>query len=232
MIECAAKKESAMNLRAAIFDLDGTLLDTIEDLTDSMNAALTSLGFPTLSITACKTLVGDGLSIFIRRALPEGERGNAESVRRLQETMRAEYRERCAIKTRPYPGIREMLNGLAERGIPLAVLSNKPHVSTLSVIEHYFPDRPFRVVFGARENVPIKPDPAGALEIAALLDVPPQAILYLGDTNTDMQTAAAAGLFGVGALWGFRTAEELRSSGARALAARPEAVLEWFPRNG
>ena len=221
-----------MNLRAAIFDLDGTLLDTIEDLTNSMNAALSSMGFPTLSIDACKTLVGDGLSIFIRRALPEAERGNAESVRRLQETMRAEYRERCAVKTRPYPGIREMLNGLAERGIPLAVLSNKPHVSTLSVIEHYFPDRPFRVVFGARENVPIKPDPAGALEIAALLDVPPQAILYLGDTNTDMQTAAAAGLFGVGALWGFRPAEELRSSGARALAARPEDVLEWFPRNG
>ena len=221
-----------MNLRAAIFDLDGTLLDTIEDLTDSMNAALSSLGFPTLSITACKTLVGDGLSIFIRRALPEAERGNAESVRRLQETMRAEYRERCAIKTRPYPGIREMLNGLAERGIPLAVLSNKPHVSTLSVIEHYFPDRPFRVVFGARENVPIKPDPAGALEIAALLDVPPQAILYLGDTNTDMQTAAAAGLFGVGALWGFRTAGELRDAGAKALAARPEDVLDWFPGNG
>jgi phosphoglycolate phosphatase len=220
-----------MNLRAALFDLDGTLLDTIEDLTDSMNAALSSMGFPVLTVDACKTLVGDGLSIFIRRALPEAARGDAESVRRLQETMRAEYRMRCAVKTRPYPGIREMLNGLAARGIPMAVLSNKPHVATLSVVGHYFPDVAFRAVLGARENVPIKPDPAGALEIAALLDVPPEEILYLGDTNTDMQTAVAAGFFGVGALWGFRTAAELRGSGARALAERPEDILEWFPRN-
>jgi phosphoglycolate phosphatase len=221
-----------MNLRAAIFDLDGTLLDTIEDLTDSMNAALAAQGFPSLSIEACKTLVGDGLSVFIRRALPEAARGDAEAVRRLQEAMRAEYRLRSTVKTRPYPGVREMLRGLAERSIPLAVLSNKPHASTLAVVGHYFSDTTFRVVLGARESVPIKPDPAGALEIASLLDQPPEAILYLGDTNTDMETAAAAGLFGVGALWGFRTAEELRSSGARALAARPEDILEWFPRNG
>jgi phosphoglycolate phosphatase len=221
-----------MTYRAVLFDLDGTLLDTIEDLTDSMNAALSALGFPMRTIADCKSLVGDGLSTYVRRALPEAERDNPESARRLLEAMRAEYRRRSTVKTRPYPGVPELLDGLAARGIPLAVLSNKPHPATLAIIGHYFPRTDFRAVFGARENVPIKPDPAGALEIAALLRLPADAILYLGDTNTDMQTAAAAGMFGVGALWGFRTAAELCASGAKALAARPEDVLDWFPRNG
>jgi phosphoglycolate phosphatase len=225
-------KDSDLSYRAAIFDLDGTLLDTIEDLTDSMNTALSALGFPALTITECKSLVGDGLSTFIRRALPEAQRDNPDSVRRLLEAMRAEYRLRCAVKTRPYPGIPEMLDELAARNIPLAVLSNKPHASTLTIIAHYFPQTVFRAVFGARETVPIKPDPAGALEIAALLAVPPGEVLYLGDTNTDMQTATAAGMFPVGAAWGFRTAAELWASGAKALAARPEDVLDWFPRSG
>ncbi|MGD0783605.1 MAG: HAD family hydrolase [Candidatus Aminicenantales bacterium] len=221
-----------MSVRAAIFDLDGTLLDTIEDLTDSMNAALAGLGFPARTIAECKSLVGDGLATFVRRALPKAERDNLESVRRLHEAMRAEYRLRSTVKTRPYPGISEMLGALAARGIPLAVLSNKPHPATLSVIAHYFPGTAFRAVLGARENVPIKPDPSGALEIAALLELPAGEILYVGDTNTDMQTAAAAGMFGIGALWGFRTAAELRAAGARALAARPEDLLDWFPRSG
>ena len=217
-----------MKVRAAIFDLDGTLLDTIEDLTDSMNAALSALGFPGRTIDENKSLVGDGLSTFIKRALPETQRDNPESAKRLLETMRAEYRLRCAVKTRPYPGIPEMLDELAAQKIPLAVLSNKPQASTLTIIGHYFPNTDFRAVFGARENVPIKPDPTGALEIAALIGLPPGEILYLGDTNTDMQTATAAGMFGVGAVWGFRTAAELLASGAKALADRPADVLKFF----
>jgi phosphoglycolate phosphatase len=221
-----------MSLRAAVFDLDGTLLDTIEDLTDSMNAALAAQGYPILSVADCKTLVGDGLSVFIKRALPESRRDDAQAVRRLLERMRAEYRERSTVKTRPYRGIPEMLNGLAGRGIPLAVLSNKPHAATVSVVAHFFPDTPFRAVYGAREAVAIKPDPAAALEIASLLGLPPADILYLGDTNTDMATAAAAGMFGVGAVWGFRTPAELLVSGAQALAEKPEDILHWFPQNG
>jgi len=221
-------KDSDMKVRAAIFDLDGTLLDTIEDLTDSMNAALSALGFPGRTIDENKSLVGDGLSTFIKRALPETQRDNPESAKRLLETMRAEYRLRCAVKTRPYPGIPEMLDELAAQKIPLAVLSNKPQASTLTIIGHYFPNTDFRAVFGARENVPIKPDPTGALEIAALIGLPPGEILYLGDTNTDMQTATAAGMFGVGAVWGFRTAAELLASGAKALADRPADVLKFF----
>lgn len=217
-----------MPCRAVIFDLDGTLLDTIEDLTDSMNAALAGLGYPPLTIEKSKVLVGDGIDTFVTRALPIKDRENAETVRRLREAMRAEYRVRNAVKTRPYPGVPEMLDALAARKIPLAVLSNKPHPSTLDVIARFFPDRPFRAVLGAREDVPIKPDPTSALEIARMLDVSPAEILYLGDTNPDMQTAGAAGMFAVGALWGFRTREELLANGARALAASPLEVVDFF----
>ncbi len=214
-----------MAFRAAIFDLDGTLLDTIEDLTDSMNAALAALGHPLRTTAECRNLVGDGLATFIRRALPESFRGDETAAARLDKLMRMEYQARQAVKTRPYPGIADMLSRLAERGVPHCVLSNKPHASTLSVVARYFPGHPFRIVYGARDGFPVKPDPAGALEIAGLLDLPPAAILYLGDTNTDMMTARAAGMFAVGALWGFRTREELLANGAQALAARPADVL-------
>lgn len=214
-----------MILRAAIFDLDGTLLDTIEDLTDSMNAALAGLGCPLRTTEECRNLVGDGLATFIRRALPERLRGDGAAAARLEAMMRTEYKARQAVKTRPYPGVAALLAGLVERGIPHAILSNKPHPSTLSIVARYFPGHSFRVVYGARDGVPVKPDPAGALEIAGLLDLPPAEILYLGDTNTDMRTARAAGMFAVGALWGFRTRGELLASGAQALAAGPADVL-------
>ncbi len=217
-----------MALRAAIFDLDGTLLDTIEDLTDSMNAALTALDLPLHTAAECRNLVGDGLATFIRRALPERLRMDEAAAARLDERMRTEYKARQALKTKPYPGVAEMLAGLARIGIPHAVLSNKPHASTLSVVARYFPGHPFRIVLGARDGVPVKPDPGGALEIAALMGLPPADILYLGDTNTDMRTAVAAGMFAVGALWGFRTRDELLANGARALAARPQDVLGFF----
>jgi len=217
-----------MTFKAAVFDLDGTLLDTIEDLTDSMNAALSALGYPIHTIEECKNLVGDGLHSYIQRALPPEARGNPEAAAGLGAIMRAEYQKRNAVKTKPYTGVAEMLAGLAERGVPAAVLSNKPHASTVEVINRYFPGYPFQIVFGAREYAPVKPDPAGALEIAKILNIQPREILYLGDTNTDMQTAVAAGMFPVGAVWGFRTAEELKANGAKALASHPLEILDFF----
>jgi phosphoglycolate phosphatase len=215
-----------MTLRAVIFDLDGTLLDTIEDLTDSMNAALTALGCPVRTVAECRNLVGDGLATFIRRALPEAAREDQSVVVRLDRLMRAEYQVRQAVKTRPYPGIEDLLGRLAGMGIPHCVLSNKPHPATLSVVARYFPGHPFQIVRGARDGFPVKPDPSGALEIAGQLGLPAADFLYLGDTNTDMKTARAAGMFAVGALWGFRTREELLANGAQALAARPTDVLD------
>jgi phosphoglycolate phosphatase len=214
-----------MACRGVIFDLDGTLLDTIDDLADSMNAALGKLGFPLRTVAECKTLVGDGLETFVRRALPPEARNDDRAAHALRELMKAEYRLRLDAKTRPYPGIVEALAALAERGIPMAVLSNKPHPETVAIVLRYFPQIGFAVVLGARDGVPVKPDPAGALEIAARMGLRPADIAYLGDTNTDMQTAVAAGMLPIGALWGFRTREELLANGAAILLEKPGDLL-------
>jgi len=214
-----------MGFKAVVFDLDGTLLDTIEDLTDSMNAALAAMGFPGRSIEEAKRMVGDGLDVFVRRALPDEARDDPRAAARLKEHMRSEYGIRRAVKTKPYEGIPALLEALGRREIPTAVLSNKPHQETVILIKKYFPGAEFRAVLGAREGVPPKPEPSAALEIARDFGLRPGEIIYLGDTNTDMQTAGAAGMFAVGALWGFRSAEELKSHGARVLLEKPLDLL-------
>jgi len=217
-----------MRFKAVIFDLDGTLLDTIEDLTDSMNAALGAMGLPGRSIEESKRMVGDGLDLFVRRALPPEVKDDPAVAAKLRDLMKAEYRIRRAAKTRPYAGIPPLLDALGRRGIPMAVLSNKPHEETVILMKKYFPGVEFRVVRGAREGVPPKPEPVAALEIARELGVQPADILYLGDTNTDMATANAAGMFAAGALWGFRDAEELTANGAKVLLERPLDLLSLF----
>lgn len=214
-----------MKFKAAIFDLDGTLLDTIEDLTDSINAALARMGYPGHSIEECKLLVGDGLESFVERALPDEERNNPAANARLRDLLRQEYTRRGATKTLPYDGIPELLDELVRRGISLAVLSNKPHESTQIMIRVFLSRWTFRAVVGARDGIARKPDPGSALEIARLLETAPEEIIYLGDSDTDMLTAKAAGMFAVGALWGFRSAEELKANGARVLVEKPTDLL-------
>lgn len=214
-----------MKFKAVIFDLDGTLLDTIEDLTESMNRALSIMGYPGRTIEECKQLVGDGIDVFVQRALPAEARNDSEIANRLKKLMKSEYQRRGELSTRPYDGIAELLDALTRGHIGLAILSNKPHDSTLRVTKKFFTKWAFQAILGARDNVPIKPDPAAALEIAHLLNFPPAEILYLGDTNTDMWTANAAGMYAVGALWGFRTAEELIGSGAKILIVKPQELL-------
>ncbi len=216
-----------MNTRAVCFDLDGTLLDTIEDLIDSMNAALEELGVVPHTVQQCKIFIGDGVETFARRALPE-DRRDAESVTRCVELFRREYNNRWMNKTKPYDGIPELIEGLAACGLVQTVLSNKPDVFTRPMVEHFFGNDRFAVVLGARQGVPIKPDPAAALEIAAKLKIPPSAFLYLGDTNTDMLTARAAGMTAVGVLWGFRSAEELSAHGAKTLIKHPLDLLKML----
>lgn len=214
-----------MNYEAVLFDLDGTLLDTIADLTDSMNLALKRLGFPGHDVRACKMFVGDGVEMFAFRALPENSR-DQDMVEKCALLMRQEYRKRWARKTRPYEGVPELLDELARKNLKTAILSNKPDDATKEMVAELLAKWHFHPVTGAQRSMPKKPDPTLALEVSRQLRVAPERFLYLGDTSTDMRTARSAGMFAVGVLWGFRSAEELRESGAQVLVDHPRKVLE------
>jgi len=214
-----------MKYQAVLFDLDGTLLDTLDDLADSMNAVLSSMDLPGHDAEAYKLFVGDGVEHLASRALPAGRR-DSQTVVRCVQAMRTEYGRRWADKTRPYEGVEAMLDALSDRGLRMAIFSNKPDDFTRLTVERLLPRWRFDAVRGARDGVPRKPDPAGAIQIAADLGIAPSRFLYLGDTNTDMATAGAAGMYAVGALWGFRTADELRESGARTLIHHPLDLIE------
>ncbi len=216
-----------MRLQAVLFDLDGTLLDTLADIADAMNAALRSLGLPEQEAECFKTFVGDGVDVLIRRVVPE-ERLDDPLRRDLSQRFLALYREGWDWKTRPYPGVLELLAALRARDVPMAVLSNKPDELTRRCVARFFPETNFFAVQGARPEIPKKPDPAAASRIAAELGREPAEFAYLGDTGTDMATAVAAGMFPIGALWGFRSAAELRAHGAHVLLGRPEELLPLF----
>jgi phosphoglycolate phosphatase len=213
-----------MKYQAVLFDLDGTLLDTLEDLAESMNQVLKRMGYATHQVDEYRLFVGDGMEMLAARALPT--RVSRAEIEECSIAMREEYGKRWADKTHPYPGIPDLLNSLTQRNIRLAVLSNKPDPFTKSIINKFLADWHFDPVLGARPGVPKKPDPVVALEIASTLKIPPEKFLYLGDTNTDMKTAIAAGMHPVGVLWGFRTAEELTSSGAKTVIRDPMELLK------
>ncbi len=212
---------------AVIFDLDGTLLDTLDDLADSANEALSAGGFPSHPVDAYRTFVGDGMAVLIERILPAEARLSGE-VDRVLQTYRAAYDRRWKAKTILYPGIDDLLTGLAGKGIPLAVLSNKPQAYTEICMAHFLGHHPFQIIFGQRDHVTRKPDPAGAWEIAQQLGLAPQEVLFVGDTATDMDTATAAGMVPVGVLWGFREEAELRAHGARHIVREPGEILALF----
>ncbi|MBW1918026.1 MAG: HAD family hydrolase [Deltaproteobacteria bacterium] len=214
-----------MAYKAVMFDLDGTLLDTLQDLADSMNSVLDHFGFPIHQVEAYKYFVGGGMENLARRALPEDQRDEV-TVAQCFAALMADYNQRWTKHTHTYPGVPELLDALTTAGLRMAILSNKPDDFSKKCVARVLPGWHFEKVVGVRPGGPIKPDPAAALEIASDLGLPPAEFLYLGDTGTDMQTAAAAGMFPVGALWGFRTAEELTRSGARVLIARPTDLLE------
>jgi len=214
-----------MNFKALIFDLDGTLLDTIADLTDSMNIALNHLGFPGHDVNACKMFVGDGVEMFAFRALPENSR-DQDMVQKCASLMRQEYKKRWAKKTRPYKGIPELLEELTRQNLKMAILTNKPDDAAKEMVAELLSKYRFHPVIGAQSSVPKKPDPTSAIHISEQLRVSPERFLYLGDTGTDMRTAQRAGMSAVGVLWGFRSAEELEHAGAEVLVKHPREVLE------
>lgn len=215
-------------MSAVIFDLDGTLLNTLEDLADSMNAALTQLGWPPHSIESYQYFVGRGLDNLVRQALPANEQQSSFSFKKLRIAMQKEYSIRWKNKSRPYDGVEVLLNELTNRHIPLAILSNKPDSFTQNCATQLLSHWKFTIVSGNRPKTPLKPDPTSALEIAQKMNLNSSTIFFVGDTDIDMKTAVNAGMIAVGATWGFRSAKELVESGAHHLIDKPADLLHYF----
>lgn len=213
--------------QAVLFDLDGTLLDTIADIAGAVNRALEKNGFSGHPVDVCRSFVGDGARTLISRALPE-EYATDETIDICLADFRLDYARNWHLTTRPYPRIPELLHQLSGRGVRFSVLSNKPHEFTVKCVEKFLPDWTFELVFGQRINVPLKPDPSGALEIAHLMDVPPSACLFVGDSPVDMRTAANAGMDSVGVSWGFTDRKDLASHHPGAIVSEPLEILDFL----
>ena len=215
-----------MRYRLAIFDMDGTILDTLSDLADSVNATLAAKGMPTHSIDAVRCFVGNGAAKLIERAVPAGT-SPAEIEQTLQD-FTTYYKAHSAVKTAPYEGMVEMLAHLREAGYLLAVLSNKPDVAVGALAERYFPGV-FDLALGQREGVPVKPAPDGVLDVLNGLEVSPEDAVFIGDSEVDVATALNAGLDGVFVTYGFRSEQTLREAGAKEIchtvAALEQALL-------
>lgn len=218
-----------MNYSAVIFDLDGTLLDTLDDLADSCNRVLEDAGLSSHPVGQYRYFVGDGLSTLITRILPESLR-DEKHIEELGKAFRKDYSANWKVKTRQYEGIDAMLNSLQGMSFSMNVLSNKPHEFTEICVQDFFSNWSFDVILGQKAGLAKKPDPAGALDIARTIKVPPAKVLYVGDTATDMQTAVAAGMYPIGALWGFRTEDELRTNGAQLLIEDPRELVQWLSK--
>ncbi len=213
-----------MKIRLFIFDLDGTLLDSIDDIAFSMNHVLEKNGFPTHQRDAYYYFVGDGARLLMERALPESSRTAAQVDALLPEFM-AYYDLHKADRTKPFDGLLPTMEKLQAAGALFAVASNKPHEVMPELMRHYFPSIRFAVILGHRKGHPIKPDPEIVHDILAETGTDRSDVLYVGDTAVDVRTAHAAGVRMAGALWGFRTRQELVDAGADLLLEKPESLL-------
>ena len=211
-------------IKAVLFDLDGTLVNSLNDLADSTNFALESLGFPTHETEKYRYFVGDGIPKLIERALPEGEK-TEENKNKCLELFMARYREHYFDKTDAYDGIKDLLSGLKKQGLKIAVISNKAQEMAQKVVDKVFGNM-FDAVAGKREGYKTKPDPALTLEVVKELGVTPDNCVLIGDSGMDMAAAVNAKVTGIGVLWGFRDREELLSNGAKFIAGKPSQILD------
>ncbi len=213
-----------MHKKTVIFDLDGTLLDTLADLAYAGNAVLAEYGFPEHPVDKYKYFVGDGMRVLIERIVPST--CTLEEINTCCAAFNRIYGECWDRSTTLYSGVQDMLKRLTNEGVRLAILSNKPHQFTTACVKRFFPQQRFDLVFGQRDDVKKKPDPAGALEIAEKLGVQPSECVYVGDTAVDMQTGKSAGMFTVGVLWGFRTLRELQENKADLIVHHPMEIVD------
>ncbi len=213
--------------KAVIFDLDGTLSDSIQSIKYSGDKAMEAFGYGPFSVEQYKYFVGDGAANLVRRALEAGGDTKLTHFEEAYRLYREIFKENCMFRVRPYEGIQELLATLKAQDVKIAVLSNKPHAETVNVIETLFGKDCFDVIQGQKENVAIKPNPEGAFRILARLSLDASEVVYLGDTATDMKTGKNAGFFTVGALWGFRDRQELEEGGADAIISHPLELLRY-----
>ncbi len=204
-----------------MLDLDGTLVDSLQDIAESLNWCLDLLGLPPLAVAACRYMVGEGVPVLCQRAIGAA---HPHLVARLAELVRAVYRTRVTRHTRPYPGVPELVDRLRRRGIRLGVLSNKPHDMTVRVVRAFWPDGVFAAVYGYVTEEHRKPSPFYLLQMCNELGIRPADTWMIGDTPTDVATALAAGAVPVGVTWGFRKREELEAAGAQWIVDRPEEI--------
>jgi phosphoglycolate phosphatase len=216
--------------KAVVFDLDGTLLETLTDLAEAMNTSLVHFGFKPHTVDAFRYFVGESVAVEAKRALPESARDN-ETVTKVAEYSQQIYADCWHKNTRPYPGIAELLTELQKRGLKLTVLSNKIDKFTKTMVKTLLPQWRFETVQGALKNIPLKPHPDLALRIVNHLKIPAEQFVYIGDSNIDMLTATASGMFPVGCLWGYRTADELLAAGAKILIKSPTELLKILDNN-
>lgn len=213
--------------KLVIFDLDGTLLNTIADLAASTNHALAANGYPTHPTEEYRFFVGNGINKLFERALPEGEKTEA-NVLKIRQRFIPYYDVHCVDLTKPYPGIPELLKALQQRSVRIAVASNKYQRATGKLIPYFFPDIHFTAILGQREGIPRKPDPQIVHEIMRMANVSTDEVLYVGDSNVDMQTANNARVDSVGVTWGFRPRAELEQGSPFAIIDKAEELLSFL----
>ena len=208
-----------------IFDLDGTLLDTVADLAASTNYALKQCGFPVHKASDYKFFIGNGINKLFERVLPEGEK-TQDNILQIRQYFLEYYGAHNADLTTPYAGISDMLLRLQEAGINLAVASNKYQKGTEELIQHFFPEINFIAVFGQRENIPTKPDPTIVYDILSIAKVEKQLVLYIGDSGVDMHTAQNSGVEAVGVTWGFRPQAEMEEFSPAYIVDNPQEIIQ------
>ena len=212
--------------KAIIFDLDGTLLNTIVDLSESVNIVLEKYNFPLHSIEEYKYFLGKGIIVLCKKAFPKDI--STKQFQQYLKEVEEVYKVRQTLKTSPFDEIREMLEGLNNLGIKIAVLSNKPHEFTKTTVEHYFPNIKFEVVYGARDGFERKPSPNSALEIAKIMNLKPEELYFVGDSETDIKTGINANIQPIGVEWGYRKVSELEESGAHNIISKPSDIFKYL----
>lgn len=218
-------------IKLVIFDLDGTLVNSIYDIHDSLNETMREFGYPERTHQDTLSFIGDGVEMLVKRAMPENEGQDAEKVCEVTAVFRKTYRKNGTNLTKPYDGIHELLENLEKEGIMVAVASNKYQTASELVVRHYFPHIGFAALEGRRDERPPKPDPKVIYDIITIAGVEKEETVFVGDSDVDMQTAKNAGVTAIGVTWGYRSREVLTNAGADMIAGCPESILSFVKKS-